>query len=54
MKEGAERIYLEVLGHHVPHLHVWVVPRYPGIPDQYVGLQLLEWEGAARSWREIE
>jgi histidine triad (HIT) family protein len=28
-REGAERSYLEVLGHHVPHLHVWIVPRSP-------------------------
>jgi histidine triad (HIT) family protein len=28
--EGVEHIYVFVLGHAVPHLHIWVVPRYPG------------------------
>ena len=54
MREGAERTYLEVLGHHVPHLHVWIVARHPGTPAQLVGTQVLRWEGAARkTWSEI-
>ena len=40
---GAEHVYVFVLGHHVAHLHVWVVPRYPGTPREYWGLQLFEW-----------
>jgi len=30
--EHAEHVYLFGLGHHVAHLHLWVVPRYPGTP----------------------
>ena len=39
----AEHIYVFVLGHHVPHLHVWVVPRYPGTPREHWGLDVFEW-----------
>ena len=52
--EGAERTYLAVLGHHVPHLHVWIVPRYPNTPDKYVGVRVMEWEsGPRKSWEQI-
>ena len=44
--EGAERTYLSVLGHHVSHLHVWIVPRYAGTPEDRVGLAVLRWPGA--------
>ena len=50
--EGAERTYVLVLGHHVPHLHVWLVPRYPGTPPDLFGLQLLEWRDAPKAGRE--
>jgi histidine triad (HIT) family protein len=33
--EGAEHVYLAVVGHHSPHLHVHLVPRYPGTPREY-------------------
>lgn len=46
--EGAEHCYLHVLGHHVPHLHLWVVPRYPGTPSEYWGLNVGKWPGAPR------
>ncbi len=39
--EGAEHTYVEVLGHHVPHLHVWLVPRYPGLSRDVWGVGLL-------------
>ncbi len=53
--EGAEHCYLHVLGHHVPHLHVWIVPRYPGTPEDLWGLRVGEWEDAPRGGpREIE
>ena len=39
----AEHIYVFVLGHHVPHLHVWVVPRYPDTPRKYWGIDVFEW-----------
>ncbi len=47
--EGAERTYVFVLGHHVPHLHVWLVPRYPGTPDDVIGMSMLRWAGAPRA-----
>jgi diadenosine tetraphosphate (Ap4A) HIT family hydrolase len=43
---GAEHVYSFVLGHHVPHLHVHVVPRYPGTPPEYWGLRVDEWPDA--------
>ena len=46
--EGAEHVYLFVLGHHIPHLHVWLVPRYPGTPREYWGLRVDEWSGAPK------
>ncbi len=42
---AAEHIYVFVLGHNVAHLHVWVVPRYPGTPREFWGLNLFEWPG---------
>jgi diadenosine tetraphosphate (Ap4A) HIT family hydrolase len=35
--EGAEWVYAAVLGHHTPHLHVHLMPRYPGTPREYWG-----------------
>jgi diadenosine tetraphosphate (Ap4A) HIT family hydrolase len=53
--EKAERTYLAVLGHHVPHLHVWLVPRYPGTPSDVWGTAVLEWAGRPRaSAAEVE
>ena len=46
--EGAEHVYLFVLGHQVAHLHVFVVPRYPGTPREYWGMRVDEWPGAPR------
>jgi histidine triad (HIT) family protein len=45
LKEGvsAEHVYVFVIGHHIPHLHVWVVPRYPDTPREFWGLELFEW-----------
>lgn len=44
----AEHIYLFVLGHHSDHLHIWLVPRYPGTPREYWGLRVDEWPEAPR------
>ncbi len=50
----AEQIYMFVLGHHVPHLHLWLVPRYLGTPHEYWGMRLEEWPDAPRGdLREI-
>ena len=40
--EGAEHIYSFVLGHDVPHLHIHLVPRYPGTPAEYWGLRIAQ------------
>lgn len=40
---NSEHIYVFVLGHHVPHLHVWVVPRYPNTPREFWGFKIFEW-----------
>ena len=53
--EGAEHVYLFVLGHHIPHLHVWIVPRYPGTPKEFWGLRVDEWPDAPKGGvKEIE
>jgi diadenosine tetraphosphate (Ap4A) HIT family hydrolase len=44
--EKAEHVYSWVLGHHVDHLHVWLVPRYPGTPGEYRAMRIAEWPGA--------
>ena len=41
--EGAEHVYMFVLGHAVPHLHIWIVPRYSGTPREYWGMRVDEW-----------
>ena len=46
--EGAEHVYVFVLGHHVDHLHVWLVPRYPGTPPAYWAMRLAEWPDAPK------
>jgi diadenosine tetraphosphate (Ap4A) HIT family hydrolase len=44
----AEHIYAFVVGHGVPHLHVHLLPRYPGTPREYWGLRIDEWPEAPR------
>ena len=52
---AAEHIYEFVLGHHVAHLHIHVLPRYPGAPRQYWGTHTDEWPDAPRGGvQEIE
>jgi histidine triad (HIT) family protein len=41
--EGAERVYVFVLGEHVPHLHMHIIARYPGAPREYWGTRVDEW-----------
>ena len=45
---GAEHVYAFVLGDQVAHVHVHVVPRYPGAPEEYRGPHVDEWPGAPR------
>jgi histidine triad (HIT) family protein len=44
--EKAEHIYSFVLGDHVPHVHIWVMPRYPGTPQEHWGMRVAEWPEA--------
>jgi len=46
MGEHAEHIYSLVLGDHVPHLHIHLVPRYPGTPREFWGLRVTDWPDA--------
>lgn len=46
--EGAEHVYSFVLGHDVAHLHIHLVPRYPGTPRDYWGVRVDEWPEAPR------
>jgi histidine triad (HIT) family protein len=41
-----ERVYSAAIGHHVPHLHVHLVPRYAGTPPDVEWTRLDEWKGA--------
>lgn len=44
---GAEHVYVFTIGHLVPHLHIHVIARYPGTPEQYWGgKQVSEWPEA--------
>jgi diadenosine tetraphosphate (Ap4A) HIT family hydrolase len=45
---GAERVYAAVVGHGVPHLHVHLVPRWPGTPPEVPWTEVDEWDGARR------
>lgn len=45
---GAERIYAVVSGHAVDHLHLHLIPRYPGTPKEYGITDVDEWPEAPR------
>lgn len=45
---GAEHVYAFVYGDAVPHLHVQLLPRYPGTPSEYWNRRLLEWPQGPR------
>lgn len=45
---GAERVYVAAVGHGSPHLHVHLVPRWPGTPDDVSWLHVDDWEEARR------
>lgn len=48
VSERAEHIYAFVIGDHMPHLHVHMVPRYPGAPPEYWGVRVDDWPAAPR------
>lgn len=45
---GAEHVYAAVIGDQVPHLHVHLMPRYPGTPGEYWWNNLARWPDASR------
>jgi histidine triad (HIT) family protein len=45
---GAEHVYAAVFGDGVPHLHVHLLPRFPGTPREYWGVGVNKWPQA---WR---
>jgi histidine triad (HIT) family protein len=45
---GAEHVYAAVIGDGVPHLHVHLLPRYPGTPPEYWWTRVDEWPQARR------
>ncbi|MEV6108757.1 HIT family protein [Streptomyces sp. NPDC051940] len=40
---GAEHVYAAVIGDGVPHLHLHLMPRYPGTPREYWWDRVNEW-----------
>ena len=57
LEEAAEavRVYTAVAGHHVPHFHMRVVPRYEGAPKGVWGVDLtLHPESPQASAKELE
>jgi diadenosine tetraphosphate (Ap4A) HIT family hydrolase len=45
---GAEHVYAAIIGHAVEHLHLHVIPRYPGTPRDYWWIRVDEWPDAPR------
>lgn len=45
---GAEHVYVIRVGHGVEHLHVHLVPRWPGTPDDVSWMHVDDWAGARR------
>jgi histidine triad (HIT) family protein len=43
---GAEHVYAAVIGDRVSHLHIHLLPRYPGTPREYWWQRVDEWPGA--------
>jgi len=44
----AEHVYAAVFGDGVPHLHVHLLPRFPGTPREYWGIGVNKWPQARR------
>ncbi|TDV40687.1 HIT family protein [Actinophytocola oryzae] len=42
----AEHVYSQIVGHQVDHLHMHLVPRYPGTPREYWWPRLDSWPDA--------
>jgi diadenosine tetraphosphate (Ap4A) HIT family hydrolase len=48
VSEKAEHVYLFLLGHHTPHLHYHLLPRYANTPREWWGVRLDDWPEAPR------
>jgi len=46
--EPVERVFAAVIGTHVPHFHLHLLPRYVGTPAEIRWYAVDEWEGALR------
>lgn len=49
---GAEHVYAAVIGDRVSHLHLHLLPRYPGTPREYWWTRVDEWPQAPRGGEE--
>jgi histidine triad (HIT) family protein len=47
-REPVERVFAAVIGTHVPHFHLHLLPRYLGTPPEVSWYMVDEWEGAKR------
>ncbi|MEU6392367.1 HIT domain-containing protein [Streptomyces sp. NPDC046939] len=45
---GAQHVYAAVIGDNIPHLHVHLLPRYPGTPREFWWDRVDEWPSAPR------
>lgn len=45
---GALRVYTATIGHACDHLHVHLLPRWPGTPDEVPWHSVDDWPGARR------
>ena len=46
--EVAGHVYAAVFGDAIPHLHVHLLPRFPGTPGEYWGTHVNKWPQARR------
>jgi len=46
---GAARVYVATVGHHVDHLHVHLLPRWPETPADVPWHSVDDWDGARRA-----
>jgi diadenosine tetraphosphate (Ap4A) HIT family hydrolase len=46
--ENVERVYVMTIGHGWPHLHVHLVPRWPGTPPEITWTDVVTGDGARR------
>ena len=52
---NAEHVYVFVIGHNIPHLHIWVVPRYPDTHREFWAFNVFNWpDRPAGGQEEVE